>query len=313
VNPPNESPATAVLGALAQRAADDPSVTVLTGPSDREDHRRLVEGLSTRLVLVDEPSARLWREVERRRRPGQVSVIVVPYLGQLGTTYEAIRSELSTPGANFKILALDGGLVGPPVPPSAPVLEDVGLMATLPAMTVVAPADAASARAALSAVLDHDGPAYLRLATGERPSVGHKEFRLGVAPTIHPGDDLTLVAVGALVARAISVAEEIAQMGLRLRVLDAASVKPLDAKAILRAARETGAIVTLEDHTALAGVGAQVAALVAEHRPVTVSRLGVPDLFAGPVPTLGDGDRYGISRERVVEACLDLLRQRGKV
>ncbi|MCI4350025.1 MAG: hypothetical protein L3K15_00695 [Thermoplasmata archaeon] len=307
------SPATAGLDILAQRAAQDPTISLVTGPSEREDHRRLVATLSTRATVLDEASDRLWREVERRRGPGATTVVLLPHLGYLGATYEAVRSEVATPKSNVKIIAMDGGLIGPPVPPSAPVLEDVGLMATLPAMTVVAPADAASARSALAAVLDHEGPAYLRLATGNRPSVGRTEFQLGVAPAVHAGDDLTLVAVGALVARAIAVATEIAQMGLRVRVLDAASVKPIDAKAILRAARETEAIVTLEDHTALAGIGSQVAALVAEHRPVTVSRLGVPDLFAAPVATLEEADPFGLSRERVVEACLDLLRRRGKV
>ncbi|MCI4319588.1 MAG: hypothetical protein L3K23_05605 [Thermoplasmata archaeon] len=313
MSPEPQTPATAALHALRERAEKDPSLSLLLGAPPAAPPARFTEPLAGRMEFIEEAGPGIWPAVERRRASSSAVVAVVAHLGHLGTSYGALRAEVARTGSNLKIIALDGGLVGPSAPTSAPVLEDLGLMATLPAMTVVAPADAESARSALGACLDHDGPAYLRLASTERRGLGHPEFRLGVAPALRTGDDLTIVAVGCLVARAIDVAEEIGQMGLKVRVLDAASVKPLDAKAILRAARETEAIVVLEDHTALAGVGSQVAAIVAEHRPAPIVRLGVPDLFAGPFPTLAQADPYGVSQERVVEACLDLLRRRGKV
>ena len=309
---PTETPVAAALEALRERVAKDPSLSVVFGSPPATPPARFTEGLAGRIEIADERTGGIWPAVERQRA-ASATVAVVAHLGHLGTSYEALRTEAARPGSNLKLVAMDGGLVGPATSTGAPLLEDLGLMATLPALRVAAPADAPSARAALGACLDHDGPAYLRLASTERRAVGPGEFRWGVAPALRTGDDLTLVGVGPLVARAVDVADEIGRMGLRVRVLDAASVKPLDAKSVLRAARETEAIVTLEDHTALAGVGSQVAAIVAEHRPVPVVRLGVPDLFAGPFPTLAGADPFGLSHDSVVEACLDLLRRRGKV
>jgi transketolase len=313
VNPAVQTPATAALHALRERAGKDPNLRVIFGSPPIAPPSKFNEDFAGRIDFADESTGGIWPAVEQRRTSSSAIVAVVAHLGHLGTTYEAIRAEVARSGSNLKLVAMDGGVVGPPAPASAPVLEDLGLMSTLPGMTVAAPADAESAAAALGACLDHEGPAYLRLASTERRALGHPEFQLGKAPALRTGDDLTVVAVGCLVARAVEVADEIGQMGLHVRVLDAASVKPLDAKAILRAARETEAIVVLEDHTAMAGVGSQAAAIVAEHRPAPVLRLGVPDLFAGPFPTMAQADPYGLSHERVVEACLDLLRRRGKV
>jgi transketolase len=156
-------------------------------------------------------------------------------------------------------------------------------------------------------------PAYLRLTELPAPPTGGPDWEIGRARVVREGADVGLLAVGTMVARALAVAEELAKVGLSARVLDLASVKPIDLKSILRAARDTGALLTLEEHLLANGVGTQVAALTAENYPVPVRRLGIPDL-AGPAGTGTSAlDALGLSRERIVEETWELLRLKGKV
>lgn len=299
------------LDAIAESAAGATAPYVVTGGLARRYVSRLAGKAGERPPPL--PRAQAFRRAIADAPPGARPVVVVPRLGAGGSVFPEIRRAAAAENPRFVLVALDGGAIGPPADAASPVLEDLGLMAALPSLSVFVPADAGSTAPTLRAALGVEGAVYVRLATTERVAVGDAAFTPGQAQVRRPGSDLTIVAVGPLVARALEVSDEVGKLGLGVRVLDAASVKPIDAKAVLRAAGETGAIITLEDHTALAGVGAQVAALTAEHRPVPVVRLGVPDLFAGPVPDLAALDPFGLSRERVVEVALDLLRQRGKL
>ncbi len=198
---------------------------------------------------------------------------------------------------------------GPGVPP---MVEDIGIVRGIPKMTVICPADRAAAASALRATADHPGPVYLRLPPVGPSMVSEGSFELGRARELRAGSDLALLAIGAAVPKALDAAAALERIGIHARVLDLASVKPIDEKAILRAARETGAILTLEEHSALTGMGSAVAAVVAEERPVPVRRLGAPDLFPSGEPRVGE-DPYGLSAEHIEEAAYDLLRARGKV
>ncbi|HZY69618.1 MAG TPA: transketolase C-terminal domain-containing protein [Thermoplasmata archaeon] len=308
---PTPSVAEAGLDALSGATTEITSTYLVGSALPRRFSSRLLERAGERLHTL--PRSHAFRRAIADAPTGARPVVVVPRLGVGGTVYPEIRRAAASERPRFIVVALDGGAIGPPAEADAPVLEDLGLMSALPSLSVFAPADPGGAGPAIQAALAQEGAAYVRLATGVRPPVGEAGFTPGQAPVLRPGNDLTLVAVGPLVARAIEVADEIGKLGLGARVLDAGSVKPLDAKAVLRAAGETGAIITLEDHSALAGVGSQIASVTAEHRPVPVVRIGIPDLFAGPVPDLAGLDPFGLSRERVVEVALDLLRQRGKL
>ncbi len=230
-----------------------------------------------------------------------------------GQAYGAIRQSVCYNRANVKLVATHGGLLVGPDGGMQQIVEDIGLMRGLPGMTVVVPADAPSTRAAVREVAGFDGPAYVRLPRERLPTVTDGSFRIGRAAELHPGSDLTIVAVGALVARALEVAADLGQVGLSVRVLDLASVKPFDQAALDRAARETGAILVLEEHTVLTGVGALVASAVAEGYPVPVRRVGVPDVFGESGEPWSLLDRYGLSTERIREEAWELLRARGKV
>ncbi len=230
-----------------------------------------------------------------------------------GQAYNAVRQSICYNHANVKIVATHGGLLVGGDGGTHQMVEDLGLMRGLPGMIVVAPADAPSTRAAVRAVAERKGPAYVRLTRENLPVVTDGTFRLGVAAELRAGSDLTIVAVGALVARALEVAESLAAVGVSVRVLDLASVKPLDAPALLRAARETGAILVLEEHSVETGVGALVAATTAENYPVPVRRVGVPDLFGESGDPWALLDRFGMSTERIRDEAWELLRLRGKV
>jgi len=230
-----------------------------------------------------------------------------------GQAYNFVRQSICYNHANVKIVATHGGLLVGPDGGTHQIVEDIGLMRGLPGMTVIVPADAATTRAATLAVAERSGPAYIRLTRENLPPVTDGTFAVGKASELRSGSDLTIVAVGALVARALEVARELAEVGISTRVLDFASVKPFDEPALLRAARDTGAILVLEEHSVLTGVGALVAATTGENYPVPVRRVGVPDVFGESGEAWALLDRFGMSKERIRDEAWELLRIRGKV
>jgi len=230
-----------------------------------------------------------------------------------GQAYNFVRQSICYNHANVKIVATHGGLLVGGDGGTHQMVEDIGLMRGLPGMTVIVPADAPTTRAATLAVAEREGPAYVRLTRENLPVVTDGSFAVGKAAELRNGSDLTIVAVGALVARSLEVADELARVGVSVRVLDLASVKPFDEPALLRAARDTGAILVLEEHSVLTGVGALVAATTAENYPVPVRRVGVPDVFGESGDPWALLDRYGMSKEHALEEAWELLRARGKV
>jgi transketolase len=230
-----------------------------------------------------------------------------------GQAYNFVRQSICYNGANVKIVATHGGLLVGGDGGTHQMIEDLGLMRGLPGMTVIAPADAPTTRAAVRAIVGFQGPAYVRLTRENLPTLTNGEFRIGKAGLLREGSDLTIIAVGALVARALDVAEDLSRVGISVRVLDFASIKPFDEKALLRAARETGAILTMEEHSVLTGLGALVASVTAEEYPVPVRRIGVPDVFGESGDPWTLVDRYGMSKERCLEEAWTLLKARGKV
>lgn len=230
-----------------------------------------------------------------------------------GQAYNFVRQSICYNHANVKIVATHGGLLVGPDGGTHQIIEDIGLMRGLPGMTVIVPADAPTTRAATAQVAAREGPAYIRLTRENLPTVTDGSFRIGRAAELRAGSDLTIVAVGALVARALEVAEELARVGVTTRVLDFASVKPFDEPALLRAARDTGAILVLEEHTVLTGVGALVASTTSENYPVPVRRVGVPDVFGESGEAWSVLDHFGLSTARIRDEAWELLRSRGKV
>ena len=230
-----------------------------------------------------------------------------------GQAYNAVRQSIGYNRANVKIVATHGGLLVGGDGGTHQMLEDIALMRSLPGMTVVVPADAPTTRAVTFDIAAFDGPAYVRLTRENLPVVTDGSFTLGRAGLLRDGSDLTIVAIGAMVVRALDVAEELHQAGVEARVLDFASIKPADEKALILAARETGAILTMEEHNVLTGLGTLVASATATAYPVPIRQVGVPDLFGESGDPWKLLDHYGLSQKHALDEAWALLRVRGKV
>lgn len=189
-------------------------------------------------------------------------------------------------------------------------LEDLALMRSLPNMTVIVPADVDEAYGATLATLDIDGPVYLRLGgRTEEPPVSDPEalFRPGRAVQLRPGNDLTVIACGALVEMALRASDALGREGIGVRVINMHTIKPLDRDAILAAAAETRGIVTAEEHHLTGGLGGAVAELLAVEHPTRMRMVGMPDTFAVVGPTVALRAKYGMSAEAIIGACRTLL------
>ncbi len=189
-------------------------------------------------------------------------------------------------------------------------LEDLALMRSLPNMTVIVPADVDEAYRATLATLDIDGPVYLRLGgRTEEPPVSDPEapFRLGKAVQLRPGNDVAVIACGALVELALRASDALGQEGIAVRVINMHTIKPLDRDAILAAAAETRGIVTAEEHHLAGGLGGAVAELLAVEHPTRMRMIGMPDTFAVVGPTVALRAKYGMSAEAIAGACRALI------
>ena len=221
-----------------------------------------------------------------------------------GRAFEQIRNSVAYPHLNVKIAATHAGITVGEDGATHQCLEDLALMRSIPGMTVINPSDALEAAEALKAALLTDGPFYLRFGRYAVPVVhdpdGYK-FELGKGEVLREGTDATVVATGFMVPVALDAAEKLAAEGISVRVVNIHTIKPLDTEIIARAAKETGAIVTAEEHNIIGGLGSAVAEAVAEACPVPVLRVGVEDTFgrSGKVPPLLE--MYGLTADNIAD------------
>ncbi len=221
-----------------------------------------------------------------------------------GRAFEQIRNSVAYPHLNVKICATHAGITVGEDGATHQCLEDLALMRSIPGMTVINPADAREAAAATKAVLEMDGPCYLRFGRYAVPVLSDAEgytFEIGKGQMLTEGNDITIIATGMLVMAALEAATALACRGIHARVINMHTIKPLDRDLVIKAAAETGAIVTAEEHNIIGGLGSAVAECVAETCPVPVLRVGVRDEFgrSGKVPPLLK--LYGLDAETIVE------------
>ncbi|MBE6693334.1 MAG: transketolase family protein [Ruminococcaceae bacterium] len=221
-----------------------------------------------------------------------------------GRAFEQIRNSVAYPHLNVKIAATHAGITVGEDGATHQCLEDLALMRVIPGMTVVNPSDAVEAAAALKAALETDGPFYLRFGRYAVPVIHNPDgyrFELGKGELLRDGKDATVVATGMMVSLALEAAEKLAAENISVRVVNIHTIKPIDADIISAAARETGAIVTAEEHNIIGGLGSAVAEAVAECCPVPVLRVGVEDTFgrSGKVPPLLE--MYGLTADNIAD------------
>ncbi|MBR2346847.1 MAG: transketolase family protein [Clostridia bacterium] len=219
-----------------------------------------------------------------------------------GRAFEQIRNSIGYPHLNVKIGATHAGITVGEDGATHQCLEDIALMRSIPGMVIVNPADAVEARAAVKAALEYNGPMYLRFGRLAVPVFNDPDnysFELGKGICLKDGSDVTIVATGVMVDMAIKASELLAAKGISARVINIHTIKPLDKEIILKAAAETGAIVTAEEHNIIGGLGSAVAEAVCEGTPVPVLRVGTNDCYghSGKVPPLLE--MYGLTPENI--------------
>ena len=220
-----------------------------------------------------------------------------------GRAFEQIRNSVAYPHLNVKIGATHAGITVGEDGATHQCLEDIGTMRTVPGMVIINPADAVEARAAVEAALNHDGPVYMRFGRLAVPVFNDAEnykFELGKGIQLCDGNDVTIIATGIMVNMAVEAAELLKAEGISARAINIHTIKPIDREIIAKAAKETGAIVTAEEHNIIGGLGSAVSEVVCEECPVPVVRLGVEDQFgrSGKVPALLE--MYGLTKENIV-------------
>ena len=223
-----------------------------------------------------------------------------------GRAFEQIRNSVAYPHLNVKIAATHAGITVGEDGATHQCLEDIALMRVLPGMTVISPADAVEAVAALKAALEMTGPCYLRFGRYAVPVLHDPDtyrFEIGKGEVLRDGSDVTIVANGILVSMALTAADTLAAEGISARVINIHTVKPLDTELLCAAAAETGAVVTAEEHNIIGGLGSAVAETLAENCPVPMVRVGVRDSFgrSGKVPELLA--LYGLTPEALCDAA----------
>jgi transketolase len=227
-----------------------------------------------------------------------------------GRAFEQIRNSIGYPHLNVKIGATHAGITVGEDGATHQCLEDIALMRTIPGMVVINPADAVEARAAVEAAIKMEGPCYLRFGRLAVPVIFDKatyRFTIGKGVTMLDGSDVTIAATGILVAMALEAAELLKNDGISARVLNIHTIKPIDRELVLKAAAETGAIVTAEEHNIIGGLGEAVAAVLAEEYPCKMVRVGVNDRFGTSGPALELLKNYGLSAEHLCEVCRDFM------
>ena len=220
-----------------------------------------------------------------------------------GRAFEIVRNSIGYPHLNVKIGATHAGISVGEDGATHQCNEDIALMRTIPGMTIINPADDVEAKAAVKAALDFEGPVYMRFGRLAVPVFNDKEtykFELGKGVQLKDGSDVTIIATGLMVNEALKAAETLAAEGISARVINIHTIKPLDKDIICKAAKETGVIVTAEEHSVIGGLGSAVAETVTECCPVPVIKVGVNDVFGHSGPAADLLKEFGLCAENIV-------------
>ena len=233
----------------------------------------------------------------------------IPYVSTFamfaaGRAFEQIRNSICYPKLNVKICATHAGLTVGEDGASHQAIEDLSLMRSIPNMTVICPADAVETAAAIKAISEYDGPCYVRLGRAAVNIINDEstyEFKIGKGVALSEGNDVTIVATGIMVDVALEAKEELKKDGINARVINIHTLKPIDKEILIKAAKETGAIVTVEEHNVIGGLGSAVSEVLSEEIPVPVLKVGVQDTFGES----GLPDQllkaYGLTTNNVIE------------
>lgn len=248
---------------------------------------------------------------------GASTMGLVPFVSSFamfaaGRAFEQVRNSVGYPHLNVKIGASHGGISVGEDGASHQCCEDFALMRSIPGMVVMTPADEVEARAMVKAAYEYVGPVYMRFGRSAVP-VFHGEdytFQIGKGETLREGNDVAILATGLMVQEAMTAADTLAEEGIHARVINLATIKPLDEEIVLKAAKECGAIVTCEEHSVIGGLGEAVCGLLSEKCPTKVSRVGVNDEFGHSGPAAELLKQFGLCAEHVAEVARQMAKEK---
>lgn len=222
-----------------------------------------------------------------------------------GRAFEQIRNSICYPKLNVKVCATHAGITVGEDGASHQAIEDIALMRSIPNMTVISPSDGVETAAAIKAVAEYEGPCYVRLGRSKVSVINDNpeyKFELGKAVTLREGKDATIIATGIMVDAALEAYNILAEEGIKVKVINIHTIKPIDEEAITTAARETGVIITAEEHNVIGGLGSAVCEVASGNNPVPVLRVGIKDTFGESGKPAELVKAYGLTAEDIVKA-----------
>ncbi len=230
-----------------------------------------------------------------------------------GRAFEQVRNSIGYPHLNVKIGATHAGISVGEDGATHQCLEDIGIMRTIPGMTIINPADATESRLAVKAAIDYEGPVYLRFGRLAVPTIFGDDYKFewGKGVQLKDGSDVTIIATGLMVPNAIEAAAALAETGISARVINIHTIKPIDEDIIIKAAKETGAIVTAEEHNIIGGLGSAVAEVLAENCPTPTERVGTRDVFGRSGVPAVLLEMYGLDTKTIVEKAKKVIARKG--
>lgn len=227
-----------------------------------------------------------------------------------GRAFEQIRNSIAYPRLNVKIAGSHAGVSTGEDGATHQCCEDISLMRTIPGMVVLNPADHYEMVAAVKAAIEYNGPVYIRLGRLAVESFNHNDsysFKIGKGITLKEGEDITLVATGLMVTEALKAAEKLTEQGISARVINIHTIKPLDEPLIIKAAKETGLIITVEEHSIIGGLGDAVSAVLSENLPTRVVKIGVNDCFGHSGEAKELLEQFGLSSSNIVNVVRESI------
>ncbi|MEA2447801.1 MAG: transketolase [Actinomycetota bacterium] len=296
--------------ALAEAGSDERIVVVDGDVNNSTFTNKFGEKYPNRFFNVGIAESNLVGVAAGLAAAGKIPVAASFSIFLMANAFDQIRMSVAFPNLNVKLVGTHAGISIGEDGPSQMAIEDVALACALPGFTVIVPADEPSTRAATKAMLEREGPTFLRCGRPKVPLLykAESEFHVGRANTLRDGDDVTIIANGIMVAMALDAAQALADEGVEARVLDMHTVKPIDTEAIEKAANETRGIVVAEEHLAFGGLGSIVSMVVSEKRPSRMAFVDLGDTYA----TSGKPDellaQYGLTPDAILDAVRRILK-----
>jgi transketolase len=300
---------------LEEVAREDPRIVALCNDSlSSAKLTRLAEVFPDRVFNVGIAEQNMVGMASGMANAGKIPFVAAAACFLTGRALEQIKADVAYTNTNVKLCGVSPGLAYGPLGGTHHSIEDLAWLRAIANMTIIVPADPLETEQAVRAVTAFVGPVYLRISRMDVPAVHAADYRfeIGKAVRLRDGNDVTLIACGTLVARALEAAALLEARGIEARVLNMATVKPIDREAIIAAAVETGGIVTAEEHTIYGGFGSAVAEVVVASHPVPMRILGVPGVFAPTGSPEFLFEHFGLTPQGIHDAALELIEARAR-